>query len=606
MNNKKRISKLAFILLCAAALSACNNNSNAVTTGSTGTTNTSETGAVQTASFELDNTVEYDEDDTYTDWSTADVTTITLSGTSATIEGSGAEVKGGIVTITAAGTYVASGKLDEGQIVVNVADKGTVRLVLNGAEIHYSKSSPIYVEEAGKLILSLPEGTNNVVSDGDTYVFPDDSTDEPNAAIFSKDDMTINGTGKLTVEGNYNNGIASKDKLKITGGTFDIQAADDAVMGRDLVAVKDGQFTLDAAGHGIKTTNDTEGEEGIIVLQGGTYNIKSGEDALHSTGGLSISDGDFTIAAGDDGIHAETAMLIAGGTIDITESYEGIEATDITIAGGDIKVVSSDDGVNAATGADSSGGEGSAPGGGGGGQAGGSASQGLLTISGGTLSVDATGDGLDANGSIVMSGGSVFVNGPTENGNGSLDYDGTFNMTGGTLVAAGSSGMVQAASDSSTQAGILMMFPQTQQAGTLVHLEDESGKSIATFAPTKSYQAVYISTADMAKGASYTLYSGGQSTGTATNGLYADGEYSGGTKVVSFTAESLITWVNESGVTEAQSGFGGGMGGGRGGHGMGGGGGRGMDGTMPQDGGTPPDGAAPPDASANADSTTAK
>ncbi|WP_127494919.1 carbohydrate-binding domain-containing protein [Paenibacillus glycanilyticus] len=594
MNNKKRLSKLAFILLCAAALSACNSQTNAGanTTGSTGSANTSEAAAaVQTATYQLDDTVEYDEDDAYTDWSTSDVTSIALNGTSATIDGSGAEAKDGILTITAAGTYVASGKLDEGQIVVNVADKGIVRLVLNGAEIHYSKSAPIYVEEAGKLILSLPEGTNNVVSDGTDYVFPDSETDEPNAAIFSKDDMTINGTGKLTVQGNYNNGIASKDKLKITGGTFDIQAADDAVMGRDLVAVKDGDFTLDAAGHGIKTTNDTEGEEGIIVLQGGTYNIQSGKDGLHSTGGLSISEGDLTIAAGDDGIHAETALEIAGGNIDITKSYEGLEATDITIAGGDIKLAASDDGVNAATGADSSGGEGAAPGGG---QQASGASEGLLTISGGSLYVDADGDGLDANGSIVMTGGTVMVNGPTENNNGALDYDSTFNMTGGTLVAAGSSGMVQAASDSSTQAGILMMFPETQQAGTLVHLEDESGKAIATYAPTKNYQAVYISTPDLAKDASYTIYSGGKSTGTPTNGLYADGEYSGGTKVVSFTASSLITWVNESGVTEAQSGFGGGMGGGRGGHGgMGGGGGRGMGGQMPQDGAAPPDGTAP-------------
>ncbi|MCM3627811.1 hypothetical protein M3194_10590 [Paenibacillus glycanilyticus] len=145
-----------------------------------------------------------------------------------------------------------------------------------------------------------------------------------------------------------------------------------------------------------------------------------------------------------------------------------------------------------------------------------------------------------------------------------------------------------------------MMFPQSRQAGTLVHLEDDSGKSIMTFAPSRAYQAVYISTPDIAKDSSYTLYSGGTSTGTATNGLYEDGEYSGGTKVVSFTAESLITWVNESGVTEAQSGFGGGgrgMGGG-GGRGMGGGGGDRFKGGQTPPDGAAPDGAAPPDAPA--------
>lgn len=606
-NRKNKLSKLAVIALCTAMLAACSNNTTASTSKSStvAATNTSQTASasVQTASFDFSSQDEYDEDDAYTDWNVSDVTTIKLSGTSATVEGAGAEAADGKISITAAGTYVVSGTLDEGQIVVKVADKGVVRLILNGAEIHYSKSSPIYVEEAGKLILSLPEGTNNVVSDGTAYEFADASTDEPNAAIFSKDDMTINGTGKLTVEGNYNNGIASKDKLKITGGTFDIHAEDDAVMGRDLVAIKDGQFVIDSKGHGIKTTNDTEGEEGLIAIEGGTFSIESGEDALHSTGGLSISGGDLHIAAGDDAVHAEIALLISGGTTDITQSNEGLEAASITIAGGDTRVVSSDDGVNAASGSSDTEGEvgggmpdgaGEAPQDGtvpsdvpqdgtapadaavgdagqggrpqGGGMPGGEgSSNNLLTITGGHLSVDAQGDGLDANGGIVMSGGTVVVSGPTQNGNGSLDYDTTFDMTGGVLVAAGSSGMVQAASDSSTQAGILMTYPQTQQAGTLIHLEDDAGKTIVTFAPSKEYQAVYISSPDMKKDTTYTLYSGGTPSGTETNGLYDGGDYSGGTKVVSFTASTTITWVNESGVTEAQSGFGGGFGGGGGG-----------------------------------------
>lgn len=596
--NKKKLSKLAIIAICTAMLAACSSNSTSST--STASTTTSNTAAVttasatvQTASYDLSSKVEYDDDDRYTDWNASEATTIQLNGTTATIEGAGAEAADGKISITAAGTYVVSGKLDEGQIVVNVADKGVVRLILNGAEIHYSKSSPIYVEEAGKLILSLPEGTSNVVSDGTEYEFADDSTDEPNATIFSKDDMTINGTGKLTVQANYNNGITSKDKLKITGGTFEIHATDDAVMGRDLVAVKDGQFSIDAQGHGIKTTNDTEGDEGLIALEGGTYSIESGKDGLHSTGGIAIASGDYHIAAGDDGIHSDIALLIAGGTIDITQSYEGLEASSITIAGGETHVVASDDGVNAASGSsDTEGAEGGAPQGdmpqdgtvpadmpqdgtapadmgqGGGGPRGGGmpggegSSNNTLTITGGYLSVDAQGDGLDANGSIAMSGGTVVVNGPTMNGNGALDYDGTFDMTGGVLIAAGSSGMVQAASESSTQAGILMTYPQTQQAGTLIHLEDDAGNTIVTFAPSKNYQAVYISSPDMKKDAAYTLYSGGTSNGAETNGFYDGGDYTGGTKVVSFTASSTITWVNESGITEASSGFGGGFGGG--------------------------------------------
>ncbi len=554
--------KLGVIVLCAALLSACNGKaaplseveaSTAITASTNEATSTNEAASgEQAASIDLTEVVEYDDDDQYKDWTSANPTEIKLNGTSASIEGTGAEAKNGTITIRAAGTYSVSGKLDEGQIVVDVKDKGIVRLVLNGAEIHNSSTSPIYVAEAGKTIITLQEGTENLISDGETYVYPDTATDEPNAAIFSHDNLTFNGTGKLVVQGNFNNGITSKDKLKITGGTLEIHAVDDALMGRDLVAVQEGDITIEAGGHGIKTTNDAEDSLGIIAIEGASFNIRSVEDALHSSGGIQIAGGDIDITADDDGIHAEVSIAIVGGTIDITKSNEGIEAPTIVISEGQISVVASDDGVNAAGGADDSASEG-APGG----NQSGAASSNKLTISGGYLTVDAQGDGLDANGSIAMAGGTVIVNGPTGNNNGSLDYDGTFEMTGGFLVAAGSSGMAQAASEQSTQYGILMSYPQTQAAGTMVHLEDSEGNAIITFAPSKNYQSVFVSSPNFKKDASYTLYSGGTSTGTEANGLYDGGEYQGGTKVVDFTTSSVITWLSESGVTAARSGMGG-------------------------------------------------
>ncbi|CAK4833565.1 unnamed protein product [Aphanomyces euteiches] len=576
MRNSWR-ANVGILLLSAALLSACSNNNetpatSGVTATSPGSTNGAASGA-QLASVDLTQTVEYDADDAYTDWSSDNPTKIQLNGTGASIDGSGAAAKDSGITITAAGTYVVSGKLDNGQIVVNVQDKGIVRLVLNGAEIHNSSTSAIYVEEAGKTIISLQEGTENLVSDGTTYVYPDAATDEPNAAIFSKDDLTINGSGKLVVQGNYNNGITSKDKLKITGGSLDVQAVDDAVMGRDLVAVQAVDLMIKAGGHGIKTTNDKEGEEGYIAIAGGSFKINSGEDAIHSKGGISITGGDITITAGDDGIHADISISIAGGTIDIAESYEGIEAPTIVISDGKISVVSSDDGVNVAGGDEEAANEG----GPGGGNSFGADSSKLLTISGGYLTVDAQGDGLDSNGSIAMTGGTVIVNGPTANDNGSLDYDGTFEMMGGFLVAAGSSGMVQATSEQSTQSGVLMTYSKIQQAGTLLHLEDSEGNAIITFAPAINYQAVFVSSPDLKTNASYTLYSGGTSTGTLTNGLYDGGDYKGGTKVVEFEAATVITWLSESGVTEARSGNMGGPGGGNPGQGGG-------------QGGTPPEG----------------
>ncbi|MWC30263.1 carbohydrate-binding domain-containing protein [Paenibacillus sp. MMS18-CY102] len=584
-------NKLSVLLLCAALLTACSDKT-ATTSTSTSVTETKATAVSvqsgetassgQLASIDLTQEIEYEADDAYTDWAAANPAAIKLSGASASVEGAGATAKDGTVTITAAGTYAVSGKLDDGQIVIDVPDKGVVRLVLNGAEIHNSSGSAIYVKEAGKTIISLPEGTNNVISDGETYATAakaatdasnasdasvdgsaEEETDEPNAAIYSKDDLTINGTGQLVVEGNYNNGITSKDKLKVTGGTIVIDAIDDGLMGRDLVAIQAGEFTIKAGGHGIQATNDKAGSEGIINLAGGTFAIESGEDALHSSGGVRVTDGDVQINAGDDGIHAELALSIEGGTITIARSNEGIEAPAIMISEGKTSIVANDDGVNVAGGADGSANEGEP---GGDPSESGAASARQLTISGGYLTVDSKGDGLDANGSIVMTGGTVIVNGPTENNNGALDYDGTFTMTGGFLIAAGSSGMVQATSDGSAQPGVLMTYPQAQQAGTLVHLADNEGNAAITFAPSKDYQAVFISSPNLKQNASYTLYSGGASTGTEIDGLYEGGEYQGGTQIVAFETASLVTWLNESGVTEARSGMGGmsGPGGGRG------------------------------------------
>lgn len=676
-------SKLGIVLLTAALMSACGNVSQAKTgeaATAAVTTADSETAAiVQLAKIGVQDLVEFKDKDTDTAWSADSSTLIDMTGTSATVTGSGAKASDGSVTITAGGTYVLSGKLSDGQVVVNVDNEEDVHLVLNGVQLHDEDSAPVYIQKAGDVILTLQDGTENVITDGDTYVFPDESTDEPNAAVFSKSDLTINGTGKLSVSGNFNNGITSKDDLKIVSGTITVQAADDGIVGRDMVAVKEGGVTVKAGGDGIKSTNDEDAAKGFIAIADGTFNIEAGadgiqaetslvvdggtytlltgggntkgevkagdqgqggpwggrggqaeppapmngtaapaegsaastsapatqpnvelaaaatsgeaataaedtesqskkglkaggniivnggelsidsaDDAVHSNGNVGIFGGTLEIASGDDGVHADSEVGIAGGATRISKSYEGIEGANITVSGGQTHVTATDDGVNVAGGND-------AP-------ADGSAAQdrftetgsNILSITGGYLSVDAAGDGLDSNGSMKMSGGTVVVSGPTSSGNGTLDYDGSFEMTGGVLAAAGSSSMAQAPSDGSSQYSIAMTFSETQQAQKPVHLEDSQGNAILTFAPEKNYQAVVISSPDLKKG-SYTLYSGGTPTGTAKDGLYTDGSYSGGEKVVSFEiADSITTWLNESGVTTGNAGnrgFGGGGGG---------------------------------------------
>ncbi|HZG16059.1 MAG TPA: carbohydrate-binding domain-containing protein [Candidatus Bathyarchaeia archaeon] len=634
----KHANKFVVFLLSMSVLTAC---SSATALQATSTTNTS-VAANETSTTPVDDTitkisqvVTYDDNDNYSDFQADASNLIQLNGKTASVKGAGAEAKEGTVTIKAAGTYVVSGSLENGQIVVDVADKGDVRLVLNGVNIQSSDSSSIYIKQAGKTIISLPEGTENIISDGATYAQIDASTGEPSAAIFSSDDLTFNGTGKLVVRGNYNNGIQSKDDLKILGGTYEVHAVDDGIIGRDLVAVKDGTLTVEAGGDGIKTTYDTDTEKGYMALEAGTYTITSGsdgiqasqsllidggtytvvsgggskngevkveenrrgpgemqasesttqssetdttsakglkaagnlivnngtfqidsaDDSVHSNHQITINGGQFAIASGDDGVHADTAITVTSGKIDISKSYEGIESTNITIANGEIHVTASDDGINIGGGNDGSAINGRP------GQnqfASSEGSNNKLTIMGGNVTVDSKGDGLDSNGSISMSGGTVIVYGPTSNGNGVLDYDSTFELSGGLLIAAGSAGMAQGPSEQSTQHAIVMTYPETQTAGTLVHLADSTGKTIATFAPTKDYQTVVFSSPELKKDTTYTLYSGGSATGSQADGLFNGGTYEGGTKVVEFKASSNVTWLNESGVTTARSGHGGG------------------------------------------------
>ena len=630
-----KFMKVAASLMFTASLFACSNDSEKVSTNNESTAkgeSLSTIGDQEIASV-ISEYVSYSDEDFYEDWENA--TSIQLNGSGASFEGDGGVViDKSIVTITTSGVYEIQGKLDDGQLIVDTEDDGIVRLVLNGAEIHSSSTSAIYVKQAEKTIVSLEEGTENVLSDGAKYVYENSEEDEPNAALFSKDDLTINGSGKLIVQGNYNDGITSKDELKITGGTIQINSADDGLKGKDLLAVKDGNIRIEASGDGMKSTNDTDASKGIIAIEGGSFDIKAADDgiqaetslliadgefnissgggspekianaemgrptpgetetsttdassetssgkglkaneevaigggsfqldslddAIHSDNSITITGGDLKMATGDDGIHADTSILIKGGNIDITKSNEGIESNSITILDGKIHVKATDDGINISEADDNS--DTTTE----------QAKDPLLSINGGYVYVDAAGDGLDSNGSISMTGGTVIVNGPTNNGNGALDYDEDFEISGGVLIATGSSGMAMATSEDSSQHTILMTYPETQSAGTKLHLEDSKGNEIVTFAPVKDYQSVVISLPKLTKDASYTLYSEGTTSGKESDGLFEDGDYQGGTKVVEFTISDTVTWLDESGITTAKTSGPGGMGGpgGKGAHG---------------------------------------
>ncbi|MCW4016540.1 MAG: carbohydrate-binding domain-containing protein [Candidatus Bathyarchaeota archaeon] len=560
-------------------------------TDQSSSSSTSEFSSTSVAEALADNKDDHDDNDDYL-WDSSDVIAVTLNTNSISVaDETGVIIDGTTLTITSAGTYSISGTLNDGQIIVDTSDEDVVRLILNDATISSTTNAPIYVANADKTVIVLADGTQNYLTDN--------KNNQENSTILSKDDLTICGDGSLTVTANTNNGIESNDGLVIKSGTITVTSVDDGILGKDYLVIKGGDITINSVGDGLKSSNDEEQDKGYIyiedgtititstqgdaitaqtdlliaggtftltsgggssayatdllstkglksavniVIDGGDFTISSSDDAIHSNDLIIINSGTFDISTGDDGIHADTSLEINGGTFDITKSYEGLESALITVNNGNIQIVSSDDGINIAGGNDNSGFDGRAR------QDMFSTSSSdtyYLYINGGVIVIDSGGDGIDSNGYIEMNDGVVIINGPTSSMNGALDYLGSFKITGGILVAVGSSGMAQAPSSVSTQYSIGVIFSTTQSANTLVSIQTASGEELLTFKPTKTYQSIVFSSSELGTG-SYTIYLGGSSTGTLSNGIYENGTYSPGTQYTTFTTSGVVTTVGST------------------------------------------------------------
>ncbi len=603
----KKIMDLIAALTLMAMLTAC---SGAAASGAVVTTQpasqtvaaTVET-ASQSAVTSTPIVVEYSQADLDAGDPSAAMATIKLSGDSITVEGNGVTVEGKIATITAAGTYNLSGGLNEGQIVVNAQSEDKVVLILNGVTLVNSATAPIYVANAKKTIITLAAGAENTVTGEAPEVGAD--TDAPNAAIFSHDDLTINGEGALTVNAMYNHGIVGKDDLKITGGAITVNAAKDGIKGRNSIAIKDGVITVAAGGDGLQSNNDAEAEEGYIAIAGGALTIIAGEDGIQAETRLAVSGGVVAITTGGGSAngkqHAgEWDMRNSSTTAGTTESAKGLKAgVDVTISGGSVTVDAADDAINSNGTLTIGGGELQLASGDDGlhADAAVTINAGVLTIStsyegiesavitmnDGTVHLTASDDGINVAGGndgsgtggmrqdmfavcdtcrLSINGGYLYVDaqGDGLDANSAADMTGGvvvvngpvenmngpldisgFTVTGGFLVAVGSAGMAQAPDTSSTQNSVLAVFSTMQAGGTLVHIADASGAAVLTFAPIRDYQSVVLCAPALKKGETYTIYTGGSFTGTATDGLYSDGSYTGGTQAATFTVAEAVT-----------------------------------------------------------------
>ena len=409
----------------------------------------------------------------------------------ASTNASGVSVKGNVVTITAAGTYHLSGSLTDGQIVIAAGEQDTVRVILDGVSLTSTTTSPFVVQSADEVLVYLAEGSTNSLTDSTTYT--NTSDDAPSAALYSKADLTIAGSGSLTVKGQSNDGIHSSDGLVLVSGTVTVTAVDDGIVGKDYLVLLDGNWKVTAGGDGVKSDNDEDSDRGYLLVAGGT----------------------LTVDSGDDGVKGYNTLGVTGGTVTVAHSVEGLESQHITISGGTVDVTSSDDGVNAA---------GGATGGNGGGEDVGDFD---VTVTGGALTVNSEGDGLDSNGNAAISGGTVVINGPSGAGNGALDVNGDLKVTGGVVAAAGSSGMAVVPSTSSTQSGLQITFTSGVEPGTAVSIAAVDGTVVGTFVTTKSAQSLVYSSPAIKAGQTYTVYTGG--TADVKAGLGA-GSIDGATK----------------------------------------------------------------------------
>lgn len=396
---------------------------------------------------------------------------IKLNGESIKSDSKNVTIKKSTVTIKKQGVYIVQGNLTNGQIVVDASSSDKVQLVLNGVNINCNTSAPIYVKQADKTFITLNKNTKNSLSVQNEFKAIDEN--KIDAAVFSKDDLTLNGEGELSISCTYGHGIVSKKDLKVTGGTFSINAKKHCFQAKNSIRIAGGTFNLVCEKDGFNCNYDgNKSDKGFVFISGGTLNIN----------------------AGDDGIHASDSIQILNGKINISKSHEGIESASVTVFDGEISIISDDDGINASSGKSSNQSKNDMF----------AADEScIVNIYGGKITIDADGDGIDSNGNVNVTGGETYVEGPENDGNAALDYNGTALISSGVFVAVGQTGMAQNFSEGSTQCAMLVSL--SGNSGDSIVIKDKRDNEILSYTPNKKYSCAVISHPDITQGNKYTV-----------------------------------------------------------------------------------------------------
>ena len=221
---------------------------------------------------------------------------ITLSDDGSSCDNTSVAIDGQTITITEEGTYLLSGSLSNGSVVVATDENVKVRLILNGVAINNDSSAAIYVQSADKVFITLAPDSENMLSNGGTYEAVDDNNID--SVIFSKSDLTLNGSGSLTVTAKAGHGIVSKDDLVITGGTYAITAASQGLSGKDSIRILDGDFTIASGKDALYSENEDNAEKGFVYIAGGNFNLTASGDGISASGNMTLLDGMYTMTTG--------------------------------------------------------------------------------------------------------------------------------------------------------------------------------------------------------------------------------------------------------------------------------------------------------------------
>lgn len=463
-------------------------------------------------------------------------------------EGDGLNTDGNTLTISADGVYEVSGTLTDGQIIIDAPKTATVELVLSGVDISGGKNAAIYCKSCDDFVITLAENTENVLIDAENFAYDNIDKQEPNAVLFSKTDMNIGGSGRLTINANFKHGISSKDDLVIEGGEFVINSEADAIRGKDSLVILNGRFKLNAGGDGLQASStegaefgylqisdgeytiracgdaiqaetaltisggafdittegaplgESDSQKGIkagtfLTIEDGTFNMICHDDGIHSNMNADINGGSFYIETDDDGIHADNVLRINGGNINIPVCYEGFEGTVIEVNGGKSFIESRDDSLSATAGTPEAkawtGGREGNP-------------YVYAVINGGELEAVSGGDTVDSNGNIYVKGGTLRLSSPPRpNYEGSLFCNGDVTISGGNVAAVGNLGVGLYGVE---QPILWISHVEEHTKGSVISLRDRSGNTLLELTTRANFIQSSFTSDELKTGETYIFY----------------------------------------------------------------------------------------------------